>query len=280
MDKFQKFLESIESSNPRLVKGIGDAYNLIIQESRDSMEEGMLSNLGNKVKYAIRPGKERDGGSDPSKVPEYVESIKEDPRHLFRLNPGMIAAYPKLMYAFLTSNKKGMVPHYVKQFLSGAFDNKSGASSLSYGDAIRKVLDNNPKLAQLFDSFKGLEPSFESLGDESELTAEEVGGGEPASSLDTVGEPSTDISSIAESQDISTTENDPMVEEDADEDYAEQGVARIEGLESCMKKMKSLVDEHGYWSEPVKQYSAEMESDSSLSAEDRAQVHSTHMNMY
>ena len=140
---------------------------------------------------------------------------------------------------------------------------------------LESIENSNPKLV------KGIAEAYSLLVEnESEITAEEVGGGEPASSLDTVGEPSTDVSSIAESQDTSTTENDPMVEEDADQDYADQGVARIEGVEACMKKMKGLVDKHGYWSEPVKQYSAEMESDESLSPDDRAKVHSTHMNMY
>lgn len=50
--------------------------------------------------------------------------------------------------------------------------------------------------------------------------------------------------------------------------------------QSCMTKMKKLVDEHGYWSEPVKEYSLEMDDNPNLTADDKANIHSTHMNMY
>ena len=82
----------------------------------------------------------------------------------------------------------------------------------------------------------------------------------------------------------SIKEANPTLVEGIAKAYTTQNVARLESLSEAgnksMDKMKKLVDEHGYWSEPVKQYSAEMEQDESLSPDDRATVHSTHMNMY
>jgi len=82
----------------------------------------------------------------------------------------------------------------------------------------------------------------------------------------------------------SVKEANPSLIEGIAAAYTIQGKARLESLsdsgKTCMDKMKKLVDTHGYWSEPVKQYSAEMEKDESLSPDDLATVHSTHMNMY
>lgn len=48
----------------------------------------------------------------------------------------------------------------------------------------------------------------------------------------------------------------------------------------CMDHMLTLVDSHGYWSEPVKLYSVEMDSDGNLTDDERAIIHSSTMNMY
>jgi hypothetical protein len=48
----------------------------------------------------------------------------------------------------------------------------------------------------------------------------------------------------------------------------------------CMDHMLELVDSHGYWSEPVKLYSVEMDVDGNLSDDERAIIHSSTMNMY
>ena len=82
----------------------------------------------------------------------------------------------------------------------------------------------------------------------------------------------------------SIKQSNPSLVEGIASAYSMYSQSRLESLsasgKSCMSTMQGLVDKHGYWSEPVKQYSTEMEQDANLSDEDRATVHSTHMNMY
>ena len=74
---------------------------------------------------------------------------------------------------------------------------------------------------------------------------------------------------------------DPVLVEGIERAYQ---LIMTEGLSpecnACMTEMKKLVDEHGYWSEPVKEYSLEMDGNPKLTADDKATIHSTHMNMY
>lgn len=82
---------------------------------------------------------------------------------------------------------------------------------------------------------------------------------------------------LSEDVEEGVTEDDPMVEEDADVDYADEGAIRLEGLspegEQSMLAMADLVNKYGYWSEPVKEYSISMQSNSELSDDDRMIIH-------